>query len=241
MSDTQVPGPATPGWYPDPAQPNVLRWWDGRSWTEHTTWTPVGQAAPAWPPATATRSRRAGQPASFLERALGTIVDSIASWIVTLPVYLVVPFQPITVDPLTGELLEVDWAAIVVIQAAGLAVALFFTWCEGRPGGQTYGKHVARTCVVDARTRQPGIGFGRAVLRYLARLVSALPIGLGFLWCLWDRERRTWHDLITGTRVVLVEDDAGSPAAWWRRNRTGAAPAQEPGPPPPPVPPPPGA
>ncbi|MBF6227139.1 DUF2510 domain-containing protein [Nocardia abscessus] len=27
-------GPAH--WYPDPADPDTLRWWNGSSWTEHT-------------------------------------------------------------------------------------------------------------------------------------------------------------------------------------------------------------
>jgi hypothetical protein len=28
-----------PGWFPDPSNPTLLRWWDGNAWTEH--WTPV--------------------------------------------------------------------------------------------------------------------------------------------------------------------------------------------------------
>ncbi|MFE6925421.1 DUF2510 domain-containing protein [Nocardia sp. NPDC057663] len=30
---------ALASWYPDPANPEVLRWWDGRAWTEHITAT----------------------------------------------------------------------------------------------------------------------------------------------------------------------------------------------------------
>lgn len=32
---SQPPNPPPPGWYPDPADGRVQRWWDGRQWTEH--------------------------------------------------------------------------------------------------------------------------------------------------------------------------------------------------------------
>jgi hypothetical protein len=34
---------APPGWHPDPSGQNVLRWWDGTRWTEHT-WNDIADA-----------------------------------------------------------------------------------------------------------------------------------------------------------------------------------------------------
>jgi hypothetical protein len=42
-----VTAPHPPGWYPDPSGPPLWRWWDGTSWTEHTS--PGGGAATAQP------------------------------------------------------------------------------------------------------------------------------------------------------------------------------------------------
>ena len=42
------------------------------------------------------------------------------------------------------------------------------------------------------------------VRRLGAGVLSSLPAGLGWAWCLVDRERRTWHDILSRTRVVVV-------------------------------------
>ncbi len=36
----------------------------------------------------------------------------------------------------------------------------------------------------------------------VGRWASLLPLGLGYLWVSWDKERKTFHDMIAGTRVV---------------------------------------
>ena len=41
-----------------------------------------------------------------------------------------------------------------------------------------------------------------ASIRFFAAILSWAPAGLGFLWQLWDKESLTWHDRISGTRVV---------------------------------------
>ena len=55
--------------------------------------------------------------------------------------------------------------------------------------------------IVDDATGER-IGFGRALLRIVAMVVSALPLGLGFWWMFVDGRRRTWHDLIARTRAI---------------------------------------
>jgi uncharacterized RDD family membrane protein YckC len=42
------------------------------------------------------------------------------------------------------------------------------------------------------------------VQRLGASLFSWLPAGLGWWWALFDRERRTWHDSLSRTRVVVL-------------------------------------
>ncbi|MFH8791453.1 phospholipid scramblase-related protein [Streptomyces sp. NPDC017941] len=55
---TQSNTPA--GWYPDPrGATQLLRWWDGTQWTDHTNAAPQGtQAAPAAPPADPAKVQR---------------------------------------------------------------------------------------------------------------------------------------------------------------------------------------
>lgn len=41
-----------------------------------------------------------------------------------------------------------------------------------------------------------------ASLRFLAAIVSLIPLGLGFLWQLIDKDKLTWHDRLSKTRLV---------------------------------------
>ena len=102
--------------------------------------------------------------------------------------------------------------------AAGMSVVTFLVFNNLLPlllvvvlwhrYGATPGKQVLQLKVVDARSGgHPR--WGQALLRYFAYIVSALPLGLGFLWMLWDKRRQTFHDKIAGTLVIYApEDDA---------------------------------
>jgi uncharacterized RDD family membrane protein YckC len=44
--------------------------------------------------------------------------------------------------------------------------------------------------------------FGACAVRALSSLVSLLPLGLGFIWIVFDPQKQTWHDKISGSYVV---------------------------------------
>ena len=80
----------------------------------------------------------------------------------------------------------------------------YFSYFEGGTTGQTLGKRALGIRVIDLRAGGP-IGYGRAVVRYLGRIISTIPLLLGYFWMLWDGERQTWHDKFATSIVVPVD------------------------------------
>src|SRR5438552_8123546 len=94
----------------------------------------------------------------------------------------------------------------------GLLPALaYFTYFEGTSSGQTVGKRAMNIRVVDFNTGTT-IGHGRAAIRWVFRLVSGFVCLLGYLWMLWDKEKQTWHDKVSG--AVVVPTDAYPVEVW---------------------------
>lgn len=65
--------------------------------------------------------------------------------------------------------------------------------------GKTIGKWLLGLRVVGPD--QEPITYSRALLRWIGTMISAI-FGLGFLWILFSREKRGWHDLLARTWVI---------------------------------------
>jgi uncharacterized RDD family membrane protein YckC len=76
-------------------------------------------------------------------------------------------------------------------------VLVRWPWCAV---GWSPGKRLFGLRVVDAEGNPPGIR--RGLTRAAFTLASELPVFLGFVWALFDHERRTWHDHLAQTWVV---------------------------------------
>jgi uncharacterized RDD family membrane protein YckC len=92
----------------------------------------------------------------------------------------------------TGASALVDLIAFVVTVG-------YFVYFWGR--GQTIGMRVFHLRVADAVTGQP-IGYGRAALRYVGYIVSAIVCYIGFIWAALDSRKQGWHDKIANSVVL---------------------------------------
>jgi len=81
-----------------------------------------------------------------------------------------------------------------------LVVAFAFFGGFWTHGGQTIGMRAWRVRVVDVAGN--AIGWRAALVRFLVAMLSWAVIGAGFWWSLFDREDLTWHDRVSGTRLV---------------------------------------
>lgn len=134
------------------------------------------------PPAT---GRASGPRAGFWRRFLGWLIDAIVLGVVNGIIRAIVGY------------------------GGGVAISLvidiaYFTYLIGNARGQTLGQMALGIRVIDFNTGGP-IGYGRAFIRWLVSIVSALVIFLGYFWMIWDKEKQCWHDKAANDVVVPVQ------------------------------------
>ena len=80
-----------------------------------------------------------------------------------------------------------------------MATYVFFVGFWVRKG-RTLGMQSWGLQLQDANDAIPSLA--TCSIRFVAAIVSLGVLGLGFLWQLIDKDKLTWHDRISGTRLV---------------------------------------
>lgn len=139
----------------------------------------------------------AARPAHLGWRLLATAYDflpALALWFFgSVLLLLLRGGQPVAAGSLAA------WAELLLLWSLTGAYAVA-SW---RRGGQTLALRALRLKVVAADGGRAAVA--ALCLRYAVATVSLAALGLGFWWSLFERERRTWHDLASGTRLVRLE------------------------------------
>jgi uncharacterized RDD family membrane protein YckC len=136
------------------------------------------------------------QPASLLRRLGAILYDTLL--MVALLFLATIPFLAASSE----EAVKPETVAHQAVLAAVIYVFLVGFWCSR---GSTLGMLAWGLRVETDDGSLPSIG--QASIRFFAAILSWLPVGLGFLWQLWDKEQLTWHDRLSKTRLMHYPKD----------------------------------
>jgi uncharacterized RDD family membrane protein YckC len=137
-------------------------------------------------------------PAGLARRLGAMLYDAlllVALWMITTALFL----------PLTGgEPLRAEESPLLelVYRVALIAVLVVFYGLSWTSGGQTLGMAAWRLRV----EREDGrlLTWPDVLRRLGAALLSWLVLGAGWFAAIFDPRRRTWHDRLSDTRVVVL-------------------------------------
>jgi uncharacterized RDD family membrane protein YckC len=134
--------------------------------------------------------------ANGIKRLLAFLIDIIPLWLLSLLLY----------KEITGNspMPENPWTAMtpeqILIRDAWLPLWILYgaiAECTSLRG--TLGKKFMGIEVLGPHRRP--LGIGRAFGRNFAKILSAIPLYLGFIWAFFSKSSNAWHDSISGCGV----------------------------------------
>lgn len=140
--------------------------------------------------------------AGFWRRLLAFMLDTLLLSLITTGLTItlfgidqIIQMQAISVN------YEINWSMAILDQAipAIWTIAFWLSWKA------TPGKLLLDCQVLDADTLHKA-RLSQLILRYICYIISALPLGLGFLWIAFNKRNQGWHDKLSNTVVILQDE-----------------------------------
>ncbi|MCI0537627.1 MAG: RDD family protein [Verrucomicrobiales bacterium] len=136
----------------------------------------------------------------FWIRFAAWFVDSIVLFVVTLLLDTLI----LAVTGMKEHLAPGNFAQMLIVQGVlglvNMVIQIAYeTWFVGRFGA-TPGKMACNIKVVTPSGDR--VGYGRAFGRSVAKILSTLILGIGYLMAAFDDQKRALHDRICDTRVI---------------------------------------
>ena len=131
------------------------------------------------------------KPCGLLRNIAAILYDAlivVALWMIATAMAMLAGFRELDVvnDPLYAFYLLLVWG-------------FYLTWFWHK-GGMTVGMRAWRIRIVNEDGGLPG--WGPCLTRFIVSLVSTASLGLGFVWSLFDPQQRSWHDILSRTRLL---------------------------------------
>jgi len=188
--------------------------------------------------ATLKRSAAPVRYAGFWRRVAAVFIDLL----LMAPVYITLKEAFLTPSAKDGQLMasalfsqlspaDEQLVKLIVVTWAGniagfifLSCGVYYVLAECSPLQGTLGKRLLGLRVADLDGNQ--LRFGKALKRYLYRVVSSIPFYVGFVMAGFTKRKQALHDILASTLVVMADKETMGPAAsnerfeyasFWRR------------------------
>ncbi|WLR52066.1 RDD family protein [Bacillus tianshenii] len=101
----------------------------------------------------------------------------------------------------TGQDLSMYWGfEAIALTLTTIVNVIYFAKLHSSSWQATLGKRMLGMKVTTVEGER--ISFGRAVGRYFAMILSAIPLMIGFMLAGWTKKKRALHDFVAGTVVI---------------------------------------
>lgn len=138
-------------------------------------------------------------PARLWRRLAAMVYDSLIVMALIMAygaAVLAIKYQLLKLPLAVGERAQMNTPELL---GAVVVIMGFFSFFWHR-GGQTVGMKAWRLQIVQANG--DFASWRQGMLRSLLAPLSLLAAGIGYFWCLWDKQGQTLHDKLTGTLTV---------------------------------------
>ncbi len=146
----------------------------------------------------------------FWKRLLAYLLDVVPIGILTFAVfYFFLGFDQVLYSFLSSSSHSLAQRAAFLEQrnqvrdSALLLWILYCIFAEASPLQGTFGKKLIKVKVVNEEGER--LSFMQSLQRNLFKILSAIPLFLGFMWIGFTKKKQGWHDLINKTYVIERE------------------------------------
>jgi len=133
-------------------------------------------------------------------RLVATILDGVILGLLSFLLGALIGVVVILLDMYTPNR---DIPINLYLYISGFVLSILYFAGSWARSGQTIGDLFLGIKVVSGDGKP--VSWGRALLRYMGYIISALFLSLGFLWIAFDQKRQGWHDKLAGTYVIRGE------------------------------------
>lgn len=145
------------------------------------------------------------EPAGLFRRFAAIFYDFlmlIAVLIMAGFIALMFGFLPVQTENPTKDMTY--WLVQIGYEIYKFVICYFFFVYPWMRNGQTLGMQAWKIKVVNLDGTN--LSYKTASIRFFVAILSWITLGFGFWRAMFDKEKRTWHDVLSQTRLVKFKD-----------------------------------